>query len=441
MYDTESAWESVSNSGDKAPKKVSHPLFGNRSGLWMSAWSSHTIFLCEQKAVGILKDSSRSVEFCKRLVSEILSSVLVTVFNGAWRQVKHKALRTSVYASQRKVALDRAALLQSQNVGFWSVFTAQQRQQQIQDILKIEEQHTTKLEMENLVSFTNECVLLSTFLSESIDDSFPYIPKIFSACFDGLSGTFTNSAIDVCRHIVHFHFTELSLPVIEKAFHSVKTAPAGVDTLKSTPMIACRDLTDKFVNDLIPFGAHPSVKGYCLVHIVAAVANMYAQCLLRSRIKLKMNKIILPMVSGDMIIFKSLFSEQRFHCKDAVVNRAIHPISVIYGALSEKEVKLVVSDWSRKLLEVFGPRYAANIAGLVCDMRGDMSKSDKLSFRANSDPTGTGSSGTPSTAVSSMTTVSSRSAPSPKKGVSSPKSPKGQLIIDEDDDRFPWRLY
>jgi hypothetical protein len=441
MYDAESTWESRAGSSEVAPKKVSHPLFGNRSGLWMSAWSSHTLSLCERKAIGVLTDSGKRVEYCKRLISEILSSVLVAVFNSAWRQFKHKALRTSVYAAERKVALDKAAFLQSQNSGFWSVFTSQQRQQQIQDTLKVGEQDMTTLEMENLVSFTNECVLISSFLSESIEDSLPYIPKIFASCFDGLSTTFTNTAIDTCRHIVHFHFTEPSLGLIEKAFHLIKTASAGVDSVKSTPMISCRDLTDKFVNNLIPFGAHPSVKGYCLVHIVSAVANTYAQCLLRSHIKLKLNKILLPVLSGDMIIFKSLFSEQRFHCKDAVVNRAIEPIAVIYSALSEKETKIVLSDGSRRILEVFGPRYASTVAELIAEMRGDLSKSEKMSFRANSDPTGTGSTGTPSTAASSMTTVYSRSGRSPKKGLTSPRSPKGQLIIQDDDERFPWRLY
>ena len=431
MYDIESAWEGDADSG-RGPKKVSHPLFGNRTGIWLSAWSPHFIFLCEQKATGLLKnDGPKSdVEYCRRLISEILASVLVAVLNCAWRNFKRESLRIGSFAEERKEVLRKVALLQSQNTGFWSVFTAQQTLQQIAEISKVPEGFANTLSMTHMISFTNECVLLSTFLAESIEDSLPHIPKIFASCFEGLSGTFANTAIEICRHLVHFHYTEKVIADVDKAFQLIKAAPANIDLVRSTPMITIRDSVDKFMNELIPLGAHPSLKGYCVPHLAYAAINVYTQSLLKSKIKLKSNKIVLPVVSGDMIIFKSLFSEQRFHCKETVMARVIHPINVVYGALSEKDCKVVVTEWGRRIGEVFGSRQGLEAAQLIVDMRGDFSKTDKAALFSQVDPTVTNST-TASTAVSSMVS-SSPFIPSKDRVVAH--------IVDEEE-RFPWRFY
>jgi hypothetical protein len=436
MYDIESTWEAVPDEG-RGPKRASHPLFGNRTGIWMSSWTPHFIFLCEQKAIGVLKANTEAdrigkgdVEYCKRLISEVLASVLVAVLNSAWRQFKRESLRIGCFADERKDILSRVALLHSQNTGFWSVFTSQQTLEQIRTISQIPEEHVNTLNLNSLLSFTNECVLLSTFLSESIEDSLPSIPKIFASCFEGLAATFSNTALEMCRHIVHFHFSEKVAADVDKAFQLIRAAPANIDLVRSTPMITCRDAVEKFVNELIPLGAHPAVKGYCVPHLATAVGNLYPQALLKSRIKLKSNKIILPVVSGDTIILKSLFSEQRLHCKDSVMARAIQPINVVYGALSERDPKLVISEWGTRIAEVFGSRYGLAVAQLVIEMRGDFSKSDKLGFSQQVDPSGS-SSTTASTAVSSMVSTSpfipSKDRPAP-------------IVIDSEQ-AFPWRLY
>ena len=433
MYDIESTWEADAESG-RGPKRDSHALFGNRTGIWMSAWSSHFIFLCEQKAVGIVKTTvvggKCGVEYCKRLISEILASVLVAVFNSAWRNFKRESLRIGAYAQERKEILSKVALLQSQNTGFWSVFTAQQTQQQITEISKVPEEFRNTLSLAHLLSFSNECILLSTFLSESIEDNLPYIPKIFASCFEGLSVTFANTAIEICRQIVHFHYAEKVILDVDKAVQLIRAAPANIDLVRSTPMITCRDSVEKFINELIPLGAHPIIKGYCIPHLAASVMNIYTQSVLKSRIKLRSNKILLPVVSGDLIIFKSLFSEQRFHCKDTVMTRAVLPLTVVYGALSEKDAKLVLSEWGRRIAEVFGSRHGVVVAQLIVDIRGDFSKNDKATLIQLIDPSISNST-TASTAVSSMVS-------------SSPFiSAKERAVVNQTDDRecFPWRFY
>jgi len=432
MYDIESTLEADADTG-RGPKKDSHPLFGNRTGIWMSAWSSHFIFLCEQKATAVLKSEGGGkcgVEYCRRLMSEIISSVLVAVLNSAWRSFKREALRITGFAAERKEALKKVALLQSQNTGFWSVFTAQQTQQQITEVLKVPDEFRNTLSMTHLLSFTNECVLLATFLSESIEDSLPYIPKIFASCFEGLASTFTNTAVETCRHLVHFHYSERVIPDIDKAFQLVRAAPANIDLVRSTPMITFRDSVDKFINELIPLGAHPAVKGYCVPHLACAVMNVYTQSLLKSKIKLKSNKILLPVVSGDLIIFKSLFSEQRFHCKETVMAQAVQPINTVYGAVSEKECKVVISDWGRRIAEVFGTAKGLEVAQLILDIRGDFSKADKAALFSQIDPTVTNST-TASTAVSSMVSTSPF--------IASKDRMTGHVLDEEE--RFPWRFY
>jgi hypothetical protein len=379
LLSVEDTWEAEPGSSSNAPNKVNHALFGSRLSVWMSGWSAALISTCEREGFALLKQDSR-LRHSKRLVSELVASVLVAVLNSAWRQCKRRCMKTNAFAEVWRSTLGEIAHLKEINTGFWSIFSSQHHEiERLENSCPIDELYT--LNMTSLISFGNEAVLLSTFLSESVPEQLPYTPKIFESCFEGLSVAFSNTAAEMAAHAVHFHFVETNFPEVLGAFKSL-TVEA-----KKTPMIVVRDTTEKFASDLVPFGCHPSLKSHILNILPAAVIHLYVSSLMKTKPKLKAPKSLATIADTDLIIFKSLFSEIRYNCKDTVVNKAMFPLSVIHAFLTERNKQLLIEESARKLVSAFGAKYVVQAATALLEMRGlDFNKQERAALMAGLDP-------------------------------------------------------
>jgi hypothetical protein len=403
MLPVSETWDSPPGVLDTGPCKTTHTLFGSRVSVWLTAWSSTFIAACEEvvkfvketpppirrsMSGGIAEPSSDipipfMVRNSLRLASELISSVLVAVLNSAWRQFKHKSMHLAEFAEARKRKIKEISELVAANVGMWSVFHNSQVQHQIRLLNEVSPEDQSILEFQNLVAFANEASLLATFSQDSLPDQLPYIPKIFESCFDGLGVTFKNTASEICAQLVHFHFTEKCYSDIEKAF-ALKVLQSDI---KRTPMIVCRDLTERFANDLVPLGIHPSLKATIVNQLPSAVAHLYVNALLKNRIRIKQYKQLLERIDSDVIIFKSLFTETRFNCQESVVSKAVQALILMHAILAEPKKQVVIEEHSKKLLASFGSYWSHSIATTLLEMRGnDFSKSERTALMAVVDP-------------------------------------------------------
>jgi hypothetical protein len=89
MLPIESTWDASAGSSETAPCKKNHSLFGSRLTVWLTGWAPALLLACQQEGSDLLKQTS-ILSHCARLVSEIVSSVHVAIFNSAWRQFKRK---------------------------------------------------------------------------------------------------------------------------------------------------------------------------------------------------------------------------------------------------------------------------------------------------------------------------------------------------------------
>ena len=384
MLTIESTWDAAAGSSDAAPSKKNHSLFGSRLTVWLSAWAPSLVVACQAEGSDLLKEEAKLCH-CNRLISEIVSAALVAVMNSAWRQFKRKSLRTNLFASQRKFALEAIAELREKNIGFWSVFSNGTTLAAISQLEVVPPEDSNTLELCNLLAFANEAVMLSVFLAETLPQQLPYIPKIFESCFDGLSATFANTSLETCRHVVHFHFVETNYDSMYCAFNP-KSLSAE---MRKTPMIIARDAVEKFAADLLPLGAHPVVKAHAINMLPVSVICVYLSGLLKNRIKVRMTKNLLSMIESDIIIFKSLFSESRFNCKESAVVRALDPLLAALSFLTEPRKDIIIEEISKRLLELLGPKHAPAATLCLMEMRGnDFSKLEKQALLALVDPQG-----------------------------------------------------
>jgi hypothetical protein len=369
----DSTWDAEAGSSPRAPTKVSHPLFGTRLNVWLTAWSPSLIIACEKEVFNLLKDQA-TIRHSKRLVSELLASVLVAILNSAWRQFKRKTVRSQMFAETWKQTLKQIAYIRETNTGFWAVFSSQHHEiDRLENSVPVEETHT--LALPNLVALGNESILLSTFLNETLPDKLPYVPRIFLSCFEGLAASYSNTATEVAALIVDFHFTEKYAPEMGLAFKSL------LADLKRTPMIVARDATEKFASDLIPFGTHPALKSHLVNLLPAAVIQLYVTALLKQRPRAKQMKTITSILETDLIIFKSLFSETRFNCKDSVVLKATLPLQVVISFLSERNKQNILDECGKKFMVAFGTKFALQAANALMEIRGnDFTKSERASL-------------------------------------------------------------
>jgi len=379
MMSWEYTWDAEAGSSDSAPNKTSHALFGSRLTVWLTGWSSGLIATCEHEGFSILQDELR-VKYCKRLVSELIASVLIAVLNSAWRQFKRKLARSQAFAETRKNTLRQIAHIRENNTGFWSVFSSQHHE--IERLEKsVPPEETFTLELQNLAALGNEAILLSTFLSETLPEQLPYVPKIFESCFEGLAGTYANTAIEVASLVVHFHFIEKHTPEMTAAFKTIQGDP------KKTPMIVARDATEKFATELVPFGVHPAMKSHIVNLLPSAVIQLYITALLKNKPKVKQIKNLTKIFETDLIIFKSLFSETRFNCKDSVVHRATLPLTVAMAFISEPNKQNIEDEVSRRLVVAFGEKFAVQVANALIEIRGsDYTKSERASLMSRLEP-------------------------------------------------------
>ena len=362
----ESTWDAEAGSCPTAPIKASHVLFGTRLVVWLSGWSTSLVSSCEKEGFGLVKDEAK-IRHCRRFMSELVASVLVAVLNSAWRQFKRRTVRSQQFAQVWKDTLRQIAYLKETNTGFWSVFSNQHHEiERLENSVPLEEAYT--LDLTNLVAFGNEAILLSTFLSETLPEQLAFVPRIFQSCFEGLAATFTNTAAEVASLIVQFHFVEKFSPEICACFKTLQSAA------KRTPMIIARDATEKFTSELIPFGTHPALKTHVVNNLPSALIQLYVTALLKFKPKLKETSIL----ETDLIIFKSLFSESRFNCKDSVVHKAMVPLQVVVAFLSERNKQNVIDELSKKVSVAFGHKFAPQAASVLIEIRGnDFSKSER----------------------------------------------------------------
>ena len=377
MLPTDSTWDAPAGFSSSAPNKTTHPLFGTRLSVWLTAWAPTLATACQSEALAVLKYEAK-IKHSKRLMSELVSSVLVAVLNSAWRQFKRRTVKLGYIAQQRKDVLKQISMLKD-NAGFWSLFSNQAAQIQILEKI-IASEELCWLEASNLTAFGNEAVLMSLFLSETIPEQVPFVPKIFESCFEGLSVTFTNTASEVAEHLVHFHFSE---PRFSEMAQSFKSAD-----IHKTPMIVARDATEKFANDLVPAGAHPALKAQVVSKLPAAVILMYVSGLLKAKPRpVKQGRDPVAMIEADLIIFKSLFSESRFNCREAAVSKASGPLALVLAFLTEANKHTLTEELAKKLLATFGPRHAPLAANALMEMRGyDLGKTDRNAILKIVDP-------------------------------------------------------
>lgn len=241
-----------------------------------------------------------------RLISEHSSSALVASLNSVWRQFK----RVSTNAAERGEIESKKKYTESMRnsredalrriVSSTDSSPANRRRNSssagaMNDVI---------FNLEHLISFANECVLISRFCAKTWSNgvSAKFTPDVFLSCMDGLASGFLATAVDVTHSIVSIHYLPRVKFDLNKMFH-IKNLAYN----KTTPMAHGKVITEQFVESLDVLAPLMCVREAIIALLGPALMRSYMRALFRNHPKLKTFKTVPEMVKGDIELFKDLF--------------------------------------------------------------------------------------------------------------------------------------
>jgi hypothetical protein len=241
-----------------------------------------------------------------RMISEHASSALVASLNSLWRQYKRAAAETGEEALSEaakkyteSMRLSRDDALRSSAGSAASSVQDSQRRNSAPQLRPIGR------DLEHLVAFANECVLISRFAAKTWSNGVTakFTPEVFLTCMDSLSTGFLATASDVCHSIVAMHFYPRARFDLNKMFNVKQLAHNA-----TSPMNHGVILTDQFVASVEVLSALACVKEAVVALLGPALMRAYMAALIKNKPKLKTFKTVPEMVKSDVATFKDLFT-------------------------------------------------------------------------------------------------------------------------------------
>jgi hypothetical protein len=216
-----------------------------------------------------------------RLISEHTSSALVASVNCVWRHFKREATSISEQANE-EVTKKYTEAIRSRK-----------------------EESLRNSKLDHLISFSNECILISLFCAKTWSNAVTakFTPEVFMTCMDGLSSGFLVTAADVCNSIVKHHFYPLISFDLHKMF-----GPKNLSINHATPMTHAKNLADRFVSLIDTLNPLPCVREGVVSLLGPACMKGYLSGVIRNKPKLKTFKTVPEMIKDDLELWREIFA-------------------------------------------------------------------------------------------------------------------------------------
>ena len=322
IQSAESAWEAAPRSSPNpgevfGPCPQSHPLLDDmklaKPAVLMSSFGPSFIQTAQTKCLNASSQWMAAYPLAARLVSEHTSSALVASLNSVWRQFKRAAATASERASV-EVGKKYTESVRNSREGVDPGAAA--------DFANLE----------HLISFANECVLVSRFCSKTWSNgvSAKFTPDVFLTCMEGLAAGFQTTAADVCHSVVKLHFFPRVKFDMNKMFN-----PKNLAHNHASPMTHAKLVVEQFIDSVVALSPLPCVMDGVVALLGAATMKAYASAFIRNKPKLKVFKTVPAMLKDDTEVFRSLFSVGKFAVAQTHLSSSIAVIGEILKILAE----------------------------------------------------------------------------------------------------------
>jgi hypothetical protein len=244
-----------------------------------------------------------------RLISEHSSSALVASLNSVWRQFKRVATNATERASQEDHRKYTESVRNSRDDALRSSVSSQassptNKGRRRSSSIAVAVMNDSVFDLEHLISFSNECVLISRFCAKTWSNgvSAKFTPDVFLTCMDGLAHGFLSTAVDVCHSVVSLHYLPRVKFDLNKMFHS-----KNLSQNHSTPMAYGKIITDQFIGSIEVLQPLGCVKEAIVALLGPVLMRAYMGALLHNKPRLKTFKTVPEMIKGDIETFKDAF--------------------------------------------------------------------------------------------------------------------------------------
>ena len=331
IQSAELAWESHPRATQPTDDPVfgpcpqQHPLFddmfvnptpGVKSSppkILMSSFAPAFVQAAQTRCLNTASQWMAAYSSSARLISEHSSSALVASLNSVWRQFKRVATNATDRAHREESRKYTESIRNSRDDALRSSASSQggggspsnhRRRSSSVGSAAAADMNDLVFDLEHLISFSNECVLISRFCAKTWSNgvSAKFTPDVFLTCMDGLASGFLATAVDVCHSIVSIHYLPRVKFDLNKMFHA-----KNLSQNHSTPMAYGKIITDQFVGSVDVLSPLLCIKEGIVSLVGPALMRAYMGALFRNKPKLKTFKTVPEMVRGDIETFKDTF--------------------------------------------------------------------------------------------------------------------------------------
>jgi hypothetical protein len=269
----------------------------------MSSFASAFVQAAQSRCLNSASQWMAAYPPSARLISEHSSSALVASLNSVWRQFKRVASHASERAHQEQTRKYTESIRNSRDEALRSSVSSAASSPRNRK-RSLGEMNETLFDLEHLVSFTNECILVSRFCAKTWSNgvSAKFTPEVFLSCMDGLASGLLSTAVDVCHSVVILHYLPRVKFDLNKMFFT-----KNLSHNHSTPMVHGKLITEQFVSSVDVLFPLACVRDAIVTLLGPCLMRSYMRALFRNHPKLKTFKTVPEMVRGDIDTFKELF--------------------------------------------------------------------------------------------------------------------------------------
>jgi len=341
--------------GQHGPSPQSHPLLDElkpiRNLAVMSSFSPSFVQTAQSKCINASQQWMAAYPQSARLISEHSSSALVASMNSVFRQFKRRCMVANEAANHELAKRYTESIRHSRETAI-KMLIADHAQigQFVQSVASVgsapgkssgragsdsqpiishqhaSDHHDQIPSLENLISFANECVLISRFCSRTWSNGVTskFTPEVFLTCMEGLSTAFLSSATDVCQTLIKIHFIPSLRYDLLKLF-----CQKVLSKNTSSPMDACTEYIKQFfvaVDSLSPLPCVREGIGYVSAQ---GVVRSYLPALIKNKPKLKTFKTLPELIEHDIATYTDWFRVEMHVPQEALVANTVLASEVV----------------------------------------------------------------------------------------------------------------
>jgi hypothetical protein len=332
--------------GQHGPSPQSHPLLDdlkpNRNMSLMTSFSPSFVQVAQSKCINASQQWMAAYPQAARLIGEHSSSALVASMNSVCRQFKRRCLSTNEAANEELTRKYTESIRHNRDTVLKMLIADHaQNGQYIQSVASVGERssaghrsssghndatnnvqhhahdhHSVHPSLEQMVSFANECILISRFCAKTWSNGVQskYMPEIFQTCMEGLSMAFLTAASDMCQSIVKIHLLP-SLRFDMMKYFNVKTLSKST----TSPMENCKAFIQQLFVAIDSLYVLPCVREGIVYVTAQSVFRAYLPGLIKNRPRLKTFKTLPELIQHDIAIYTDWFRTDMHVSTEALV--------------------------------------------------------------------------------------------------------------------------